>query len=80
MKDNTNLETSLYDYIEKKIIKILVIIENNIGDKNNNNFCHQNIIYANKKYNMTYMNKQEIKYDNIYYHRKNHLQPDIAMK
>lgn len=45
---------------------------NRIGDKTSKNFCYQNIVYANRKFNMSYTSKEVINRDNIYYYCKYH--------
>ena len=74
MRDKANEDIQTFNKLEDKtIINKLFITENTlIGNKNNDNYCYQNIIYANKKYNIPYTNRQALKYENINYYCKNH--------
>ena len=70
MKDKANEDIQTVNKVEdKSIINKLFITENTlIGNKTNDNYCYKNIIYANKKYNMSYTNKQALKYEKIFYY------------
>ena len=51
---------------------MFILETNRIGDKSSKNFCYQNIVYANRKFNMSYTSREALNRENIYYYCKYH--------
>lgn len=51
---------------------MFILETNRIGDKSSKNFCYQNIVYENRKFNMSYTSREALKREKIYYYCKYH--------
>ena len=69
---NTEKENILSESNNNEINKLFILETDRIGDKNSKNICYQNIIYANRKFNMIYTKREALQSDNIYYYCKYH--------